>query len=962
MRPILVGWLTGRKVVDDLYNVGSLAGGIFPHGGKWYIPREEMSEFFRLYEEACAQGYILCFVYKPLREDLPSPLHFDIDVKTKNEIPVDVDAFVNLAKEVAKIIAAKRPGPVRFTVVCKPNGYYKKRKKEKDIVYATGSHFYFENTICDPVFAEDIRQVGMRHVPNILGHLNLINSVDDVFDARIPSLRANGLMLLNSFKPKKEGGVYRAVYTGVFQDGEFTKMQKTSTMEELYAPIFAVDRKTLPAPPVIEAPPEIRKTPPREPVRNGEVVVGAPDEFNLGEFCKATEGWVPNNTQYVELCMFLAGIGYDPFAAQRLLNSAWCPPPDKLNETSRIIRQYGDGRPITCTRGTAQFLLTSHASKEYDLRVIFPQKYKFHNESHMFDVADKKWNMNEINEFFTQVYSFCWGGGRTEFIWREQRKKRFGKMYYTTETVVISDNPPFGCAVTDKLILVTPELKELVKELKKLSTQKTQKCNQEDPLGSLNRVLDAKKLLKTYRKLPQDKQYQTLLAFLGEDVPEACERSLGTLFLNCKQRGQIKQQYHSYTVEPFLKVDRTPDDVLNIFQPFELQRFSKPGEADVKSSNVWKWLKTAWAGNDEYKMRWLLCYFASKLQFPWRKVCKFLTCFARLCGCGKTSVRGFTTAVYGTDKVLFCDTVDDYMSNENSEQKSKLFVIIDDIESCSKKMSLALKSKISNTTFRYKELYKNKVTLPDYVDLICTSNARSPKFIDSDNRRDELIVCNTSLQNVTEEMNKFWVQFYAELEDPVLMGKWFHFLSNYDITLNVGSQKCRFDLQVLQKHKLSSMKVVHRFVMKFFSDPECFERSCTHRKDIDNWFDHVRFETPDGVKTCYISKQRSFDYFQSWKKSAGLKLDTKMSTFCEDLAEIGLSRNRKMLGARKLTCFSFAKPYVRKSLKAFYKVDDINLPWNWVDDAEFTEYQKNKFRFRTVHNSGLGGRGQIYMS
>ena len=118
------------------------------------------------------------------------------------------------------------------------------------------------------------------------------------------------------------------------------------------------------------------------------------------------------------------------------------------------------------------------------------------------------------------------------------------------------------------------------------------------------------------------------------------------------------------------------------------------------------------------------------------------------------------------------------------EQKGKLFVVIDDIESATKKQSLALKSKISSHTFKYKQLYKDRITLPDFCDLIATSNSRTPKFVDSDNRRDELIVCNTSLQNNTPEMDKFWKHFYATLEDPILMGHWFHFLAHRKITLN----------------------------------------------------------------------------------------------------------------------------------------------------------------------------------
>ena len=902
----------------------------------------------------------LCFVYRPLRKDVMSPLHFDIDIKTVAKVKVDVQAYIELAKYVAKLIARERGHAVKFAIVCKHTGYFKKINK-KD-VFCTGCHMYFTNVLCHPDFAERIRRASRVHVPEILGHLNLQNSADDCFDLRLPN-RSNGLMMIGAYKTNREGGQYRVSCSGTLEKKVFTNktMSKVEffkrfepAMKELYDPIVASDRtKWVPLPAVV--PPTVTLKRPQIPVRNGEVVFGGPQthncEINLQAAVAATKGKRPDK-EYAQLMMYLASLRYDPSQAARILDPVWDPSGQFPNETRNLIRKYSDGRAIQVTRGSWQRWITNNATQEYDLRVIFPQKkFKYHNESQQFNQPDRVWGHDELNEFFTQVYSFVWGGGKTEFIWREQRKKRFGTKYYTTENVVISDNPPFGSPLTDKLILVSPTLKELVKGLKKLTTQRGRKGNQEQQLGSLNRIVDAKKLLKMYTTLPKDKQYKTVQKFLGEDAPEACEKNIGSLFLKCKQRGLIKQRYHSYTIEPFLTVDRTPSDVLNIFQPFELQRFSQPGEADVKNSHVWRWLKTAWADNDEYKLQWLLCYFASKLQFPWRKVCKFLTCFARLCGCGKTSVRGFTTALYGADKVLFCDTVDDYMSNENSEQKSKLFVIIDDIESCSKKMSLALKSKISNTTFRYKELYKNKITLPDYVDLICTSNSRNPKYLDSDNRRDELVVCNTSLQNISEKMHKFWDKFYAELDDPVLMGKWFHYLSNFDITMNVGSQNCRFDQQALQKHKLLSMKVVHRFVVKFFSDPECFERSCTHTKDVENWFDHVRFETPDGVKTCYISKQRLFDYFTSWKRSAGLKLDTKMSTFCDDLAEIGLVRNRKTLGVRKLTCFTFALPYVRKSLKGFYKVDEIKLPWNWVDEEEFVEYQKNAFRFRTLQKS-----------
>ena len=506
---------------------------------------------------------------------------------------------------------------------------------------------------------------------------------------------------------------------------------------------------------------------------------------------------------------------------------------------------------------------------------------------------------------------------------------------------------PFNSDKTDHMILAPPTEKELLRAVRTIAKQKPPRTGkQENQLSVLKRTVEAQKLLKEFRTLPLEIRRAKVVKFLGDDLPDVTEKSLGKLFLLCKQRGQIKQRYHSYCLEPFLFEDKTPNECLNIFRPFELLSFSQPGEVDVRNSAVWRWLWVAWANKETYKMEWLLSYFAHKLQYPSRKVCKFITAFCRQCGCGKTSIRHFISAIFSSSKTLYYDRVEDYMSGENSEQKGRLFIIIDDIENCSRKLSLALKSKISNPSFTYKELYKNKVTLPNYSDIITTSNHREPKFIDSDNRRDELVVINPALQNNTEENSLFWKTYYAELDNPELMGKWFHFLAHYKITHNVTSQTCRFDLKTLQKHKLKSMKVVHRFVVSFFEDPACFERDCLYQKDVDHWFKKLCFYMYEGVKCCFITKQRLYDYFTGWKKRTGLKLDCKMTTMVEDLKEIGIKTSRREFEGHKPTGFCFRQTKIRQAIKSFYKVDSINLPWNWCDDTEFAVYKKNSFRFR----------------
>ena len=429
------------------------------------------------------------------------------------------------------------------------------------------------------------------------------------------------------------------------------------------------------------------------------------------------------------------------------------------------------------------------------------------------------------------------------------------------------------------------------------------------------------------------------MAFLGDDAPKSKEEHLGTLFIKTKQRGQLLGRFHSYTVEPFLYEDKTPKGTCNVFPGFDMMRFMND-PAGIKTTQFWQWLWIAWANRDEYKMKWLLCYFATKLQFPAKKVNKYLIAYCRIQGAGKTSVRKFTESVFDVGKVLFCESVDDYMQPENCEFLGKMFCIIDDLDRLTHAQSSALKGKVTSNTFKYKELYKNKKTLPCYLDLIATSNNEKPAFVEADCRRTELVVVNPELVS-----NKvFWQQFYASAECTKNCGMWFQFLANYDIQLDVTSKDCRLDNKALHEQKVNSMLLVHRFVVEFFQNHECFEApSKTPRFEV-NWFSKIRFFKLDGVNSVFIEKQRLYDSFQYWRKSSGQSLNAKMSTFVDQLKEIGITSERRTVDTTKLTGFVLRAPYVRTGLKVLY--GSVKLDWCWVSDEEFLEYSKREWRFR----------------
>ena len=233
--------------------------------------------------------------------------------------------------------------------------------------------------------------------------------------------------------------------------------------------------------------------------------------------------------------------------------------------------------------------------------------------------------------------------------------------------------------------------------------------------------------------------------------------------------------------------------------------------------------------------------------------------------------------------------------------------------------------------------------MPSYLDLIATSNAREPTFIGNDNRRTELVVINPELKG----NRTFWKGFYEEdCQNPEIAGIWFHFLAHKELTLDVTDPGCRFDLQALQKHKVKSMKLVHRFIIEFMQDLECFESSFDKFRDVKElWFKKIKFTTEDDIPTCMVEYKRLYRYFSHWRKTTGQKLTVKESTFFEDLIDINLKKVRRTIDSHKLRVIVFRAPYVRQAIKALYKLDKCPLCWCWTDKEHFESYQKREWRF-----------------
>ena len=923
-------------------------------GGKFSIPPNKELDFYKITSEATPhfneqQSLFTSLVFRPPRIS-KQPFMVDLDFQTQKIIQLPLELIIEFGKRVAKKLQAELNQAITFIVVTKPKGYFKVLNKIN--VFKSGGHLYFNNVRVDKPTAIRLRSFCVGLIGEIFAGIDYTNSDEDVVDNRIP-FRQNGLMMIGDYKPFGFcGGRYSIRYTASLINGNFTEdfLTEERFLDEYrrYLPLIYsfVFEKPEWEPKVLK-----KKVTPvlEEKVQEEEKVkkmvlakTKKKDTFNLNLFLEVTAGWTPREDEYKQICMFLENQGMDPTWCNEQCNRAWG---YSTQETSGIMKRYnGD----MVTRASIIRLLFLYGKKTWEETEMFPGKcYQFHNESRMFDDHSIIWNIDEVIRFCTDVYGVTWGDGETEFIYREKVFRRMGHSHYTVINTVISPNIPFSNPKNDKLIRVEPTLETIKKLLLKFSKKNSPTVKQADSIETVqekhnlrDKILRAKALQKTLKQLDSDTiAYKKIKLFLADDFPEPQEKSLSYIFTKAKQRGAKFRLYHSYVVEPFLWENTACKDKCNIFPGFNMKRFAKEG--NVRNTRFWKFLWIAWANEDEYRMEWILVYFASKLQFPARKIKKFLIAFCRNTGCGKTSIRAFLECIFDVEKILFCDSIEELKKEENSEFLNKMFCITDDIEKCKRSLADSLKSLITSETFKYKKLYKDKVTLPSYLDLIATSNSRNPVFIGDDNRRTELITINPSLKGDKE----FWDGFYRDTKDPKIAGMWFHFLAHKELTLDVYSENCRFDKALLQKHKCFSMKLVHRFVVEFFQDPECFERACPNSRFSFKWFSKIRFLVEDNIKTVFIERMRIFQYFQSWRKTTGQRLDCKLRTFVDDLKEIGITIRRRMVEKQKLSGFDFRSEYISRAIRSFYKLDSLQLVWCWWKECEFEKYAKKEWMF-----------------
>ena len=907
--------------------------------GKFRLKKQ--SSFWKLYARHIATlsgENVFPLIFRPDKHN-PTPFYMDLDFRADENFQLTEKTFFDVTHELLIILNSVIPCKKEWKIVItrRTGAYYKGNLKK----YCGGFHIIIPNLICKKDDVVRFRKAALQETGwyDKLDGYGITNDCGDILDNAVLT-RGNGLILVGFNKKQEPGngscsphyiyGVnmwncgWKTNVTNTF-GWEFRSVENRHKwmllMKELYGWVFK-HNYTKPEP---EPEPKVEK----KVGKIEEKIVEKMEEKMEEKTDEKTED-ITFDLEYFLLCVARYDIGHSAwkqvviFCRIQGLEKQFVL--DTLNvyfrkmnydpkENERVWNSYNGKKGVT--EGSIVFILQK-GKVAFDRSKLFPgRKYRYHNEADIF-YENTVWDMFDVEAFFQSVYSYIWGNGSTKIIYEERYLKTFGTQTYTNTSTVISDMMPFSLPKTDILILVKPTYSHLKNTLESIKRKKVTAGFDEH-----KKKEDAIKCLLDIHGMKESEAYNIMEVVLGTDIPDPVEMSLGKLLQKTKQRGKLTSKFHSYTLVPYLDKNPVCSDCLNLFAGFSMQRFRNTN-VDVKKTTIWEWLYVCWANRSDYKMHYLLSFFALKLQYPARKVNKYFVSYCRETGVGKTSVLAFIRAVFDEDKVLFCRDLVQFLGEQNAEFLNKLFVVIDDIERANRKQSDQLKSTITGDTMRYKKLYSDPVQMPCFFDLVCTSNERSPVFISDQNRRVELVMINPE----KKKNDEFWKKYYTELQNHEICGAWFEFLATYK-PLNVRLEEHRFDIEVLNCAKIKNMKSSHAFVLKFFSHITCFANFRCWNIDVD--FSRT---SSDSSRVCYIKKKRIYDFYTQWCRDSGIKCISKKDNFLDDLHEINIQQVRHRFYDRTQPyAFKFAN-YLKKNIADFYSVDEriIVLDWFFIDE------------------------------
>ena len=911
--------------------------------GKFNITPQDKDEFYQLFIET-PHDTMPNLLFKSW--DRVGPVYIDIDLLCKD--PFDrngevLETITDIVKQEIEIMAPRYELDVSISSRPKPYPKEIKPLKLKGLAFGGHIHFHgnFTTNFCKALYQRLEQNEALRTlIEEDDDILNPLLGTSGVLD-KAPITRSNGLCLVNDYNPAKKKYPPHQLIICECERTENVRITFPQ-MGVLYDWLFEQ-----PGPNDIVHDYVFRPTK-KQKVKHGKGertkhdtprILAGESTFNLPLFLKLTNSHVPSNAEWKQLCVYFASENLDPEKVGALTNEAWNP--ENPNETANFMRKV---TYFSCTIGSVINYLHLYGPEEWDIEKVFGknrQRFKYYNEVSQFTLAEGGiWTLGVIHRFFQDVFIWVFGDASFRFIYKEQKICRsYNEEFMQINTCVVTDSPFLGIA--NLTINCNQSRQSLVKKLQKLKKPKPVElpeastprlCKLRAKLeDKINQANDRYKQAQVLLALEEDADLYDIRQCLG-DAASPITRNIHDIFMDY-HKGRYMRSYHSFTYKPFTGIDRTPPDVYNIFAGFPLEKY-RNRNIDIKKTNIYVWLWYAIANQRQWKLDYILNYFAWKLQCPGKKIKKFLLIYGDKCGTGKTTIRYFLQALYSVEAVRFCENTKQYEDRFNSLSLGRMFVIIDDIEKWSKAQVNNLKSKITSDTFEYRKMRMDAVVMPSFEDLICTSN-NEDTYIGHNDRRSELIVINPCLKATSPNVPSgfSWNKFYEELEDVHVMGAWFEYLATRDISQVTFNEGYRFSEEALFTQKLKSLHTSQQFLVEYFEKSQFWLTRETSPLELSHL---MRCKSINGVKTMWIDTKVLYSWYQTWVLQSGRKVKCHSRHFQNQLADIGILAKRISWKGGRCTAYKIDSVGVIQGISRRYEIPPtmIDLKWSHLTMLE----------------------------
>ena len=365
--------------------------------------------------------------------------------------------------------------------------------------------------------------------------------------------------------------------------------------------------------------------------------------------------------------------------------------------------------------------------------------------------------------------------------------------------------------------------------------------------------------------------------------------------------------YSGIVCEPFFKESNVNDTLLNIYEVPDLAFYKPKLKYNIKKTVFWKHLTEIIGCDDPYKIEWIFTYIAMKIQQPHRKVEKILTLVANTTGCGKSSFFHFLAALLGQGKSFEFTDISQLNQKFNAHLSGKLIILVDDIDKLSKSQQDNLKTTCTQKNFKVERKGIDSTLEKAYYDSILTSNNEHDMWVESQDRRSELIFVSDRYQQ-NNENQWFWEQFYKDLQNMCLLSHFYDFFSNYPIKMDVRNKYVRFDKVVLQKQITQSLPRSHEFLRVIFENIDFLSVNdgdlCVFRNGI-----------------IWTSAQLLYDLFSNWIKRVGSNCKPSKKKFMNDLKSIGIEPTRKRFCGRRVRKVELSPIIIKQALSEHGEIE-----------------------------------------